>query len=131
MEFYVAHGHYLHHSTEAYVRLNRTNTTDVKDVITFIKEKIPAKTEGALSTLGYDKIVPSLKDQDEIITLCWDEGADRHRGFTDPRYGLAAACAGWKSEKTIPFLKHCLESDDVPLKYVAENSLKGRYVRLR
>lgn len=57
----------------------------------------------------------------------------KERGFTDPRYGIAAACAGWKKELTEDFLKHCLDTADrdTPLKYVAKNSLKGKYVKLR
>lgn len=102
------------------------------DVINFLKgDNDYNMYNGVLDSLGYDKIIPSIKDQSTIIELCWDAWKDRPKGCTDPRYGLAAACAGWKFEKVISFLKHCLNSNDVPLMYVSENSLKGKYVKLR
>lgn len=131
-EKYVDEGFFLNNSIKAYIRLNRTSINDVKDVINFLKNNNNYNIyNGVLNSLGYDKIIPSIKEQDIIIELCWDAGKDRPKGCTDPRYGLAAACAGWKSDKVVPFLKHCMESNDVPLKYVSENSLKGKYVKLR
>lgn len=131
-EKYVDEGFFLNNSTKAYIRLNRTSDNDVKDVINFLKNNSNYNIyNGVLNSLGYDRIIPSIKEQEIIIELCWDAGKDRPKGCTDPRYGLAAACAGWKSDKVVPFLKHCLESNDVPLRYVAENSLKGKYVKLR
>jgi hypothetical protein len=129
---YVDKGYFLNNSTKAYIRLNRLSACDVSDVIIFLEnDNNYNMLNGVLSSLGYDKIIPSIEDQEKIINLCWDAGKDRPKGCTDPRYGLAAACAGWKSDKVIPFLKHCLESNDVPLIYVSENSLKGKYVKLR
>lgn len=131
-EKYVDEGFFLNNSIKAYIRLNRTSINDVKDVINYLKNNNNYNIyNGVLNSLGYDKIIPSIKEQDIIIELCWDAGKDRLKGCTDPRYGLAAACAGWKSDKVVPFLKHCMESNDVPLKYVSENSLKGKYVKLR
>uniref|UniRef100_UPI00404B466A hypothetical protein n=1 Tax=Flavobacterium sp. TaxID=239 RepID=UPI00404B466A len=129
---YIDKGYFLNNSTKAYIRLNRLSACDVSDVIIFLEnDNNYNMLNGVLSSLGYDKIIPSIEDQEKIINLCWDAGKDRPKGCTDPRYGLAAACAGWKSDKVIPFLKHCLESNDVPLIYVSENSLKGKYVKLR
>lgn len=131
-EKYIDEGFFLENSTKAFIRLNRSIDSDVVDVINFLKSDNDYNMyNGVLGSLGYDKIVPSIEDQNIIIQLCWDAGKDRPRGCTDPRYGLAAACAGWKSEKVIPFLKHCLNSNDVPLIYVSENSLKRKYVKLR
>jgi hypothetical protein len=129
---YIDEGYFLQNSTKAFVRLNRSNDNDTRDVINFLNSSNDYNMyNGVLGSLGYDKVVPSIEDQNIIIGLCWDAGKDRPKGCTDPRYGLAAACAGWKSDKVIPFLKHCLESNDVPLRYVSENSLKGKYVKLR
>lgn len=131
-EKYIDKGFFLKNSSKAFIRLNRLNDIDVVDVINFLKNDNEYNMyNGVLGLLGYDKVVPSIEDQNIIIELCWDAGKDRPKGCTDPRYGLAAACAGWKSEKVIPFLKHCLESNDMPLIYVSENSIKGKYVKIR
>lgn len=116
----------------AYIRLTRKNDNDADPVIELINNSCYSITEGALEALGYDKMVPVEDHQAEIIKLCWDFGQDRNKqAFTDPRYGLAAACAGWTIPKVELFLQHCLEEDDVPLNYVAKNSIKKKYVKLR
>ncbi len=115
----------------ALVRISREDKSDVSKVLQLLTNTGYAKKEGTLEALGYDQMVPGVEQQAEIIKLCWDFGKDRGRGFSDPRYGLAAACAGWESEKVKPFLENCLEVDDVPLNYVVKNSLKGKYVKLR
>lgn len=128
---YIEKGFFLLTSIKSYIRLNRNNLEDVKDVIESLESGNYSKMEGALEVLGYDKMIPSIENQEKIISLCWDFGKDRERGYTDPRYGLAAACAGWTSKNVKPFLEHCLNSSDTPLIYVAEKSLKNKYVRLR
>ena len=128
---YIEKGFFLLSSTKAYIRLNRKSIEDVKDVIEALESKNYSRMEGALEVLGYDKIIPSLDNQEKIIKLCWSFGKDREKGFTDPRYGLAAACAGWVSENVKPFLENCILSNDTPLIYVAKNSLKKKYVKLR
>lgn len=131
-ENYIDKGFFLENSTKAYIRLNRSDDSDVANVIHFLKDNNDYNVyNGILDSLGYDKIVPSIQNQSKIIELCWDAGKDRPKGCTDPRYGLAAASAGWKSEKVICFLNHCLNSDDVPLIYVSKNSLNGKYAELR
>jgi len=126
-ENYIDNGFFLADSCAAFLRIDCT----ISDFIKILNEENYSKSEGTLEVLGYDKIIPSIEEQDIIITKCWDFGLNRQKGLTDPRYGLAAACAGWKSEKTKSFLLHCLNSNDVPLTYVAEKSLKGKYVKLR
>ena len=84
-----------------------------------------------LDAIGYDKMMPAMNDITQIINECWDFGRNREKGYVDPRYGLAAACAGWKRELVTKFLNHCIETGDTPLKHVAENSLKGKYIKLR
>jgi hypothetical protein len=119
-------------SATAYVRLTRKDIYDASSVLKLINNNCYSITEGALEALGYDKMVPPDNQQVNIIKLCWDFGINRNtKAFTDPRYGLAAACAGWEVPSAKQFLEHCLESDDVPLNYVANNSLKGKYVKLR
>lgn len=119
-------------ASTAYVRLKRNDLHDGVPVLSLIKEDCYSITEGALEALGYDKMIPDEQTQDEIISKCWDFGKDRNKNaYTDPRYGLAAACAGWSSSQVDPFLEHCLQSGDVPLEYVAQNSLKRKYVKLR
>ncbi len=130
-EYYIDKGFLLRTATKSYVRLDRQDLSDVTFVLKCINGNNYSATEGALEVLGYDKMVPISKDQQEIISLCWDFGVDRPKGCTDPRYGLAAACAGWEPEITTSFLEHCIKSEDVPLVYVAENALKKKYVRLR
>ncbi len=130
-EDYIDKGFFLLTSTKSYIRLNRESLEDVKDVIESLESGDYSKMEGALEVLGYDKMVPSLENQEKIISLCLDFGKDRERGYTDPRYGLAAACAGWTSESVKPFLENSLLSNDTPLAYVAEKSLKKKYVKLR
>ena len=126
-ENYINKGFFLADSCAAFLRLDGV----ISNFIKIIDEQNDSKSEGVLEVLGYDKIIPTLEEQDIIISKCWNLGLNRQKGLTDPRYGLAAACAGWKSKKTKSFLFHCLKSNDIPLIYVAENSLKGKHVRLR
>lgn len=79
---------------------------------------------------------PDKNQIKELIKLSWDLHKHKDRighegGYCDPRYGLAAACAGWDKQLTKDFLEYCLLTGDTPVKYVAENSLKGKYVKLR
>lgn len=88
-------------------------------------------TEGALEALGYDHMFPSIENQKIILSKCAKFGFDRLEGHGDPRYGLAASCAKWNFELVEDFLNDCIASSDVPLVYVAEKSLKQKYVKLR
>lgn len=116
----------------AFFRLNRTSLSDCSTI--FLMQGIDNVNvkEALLEVLGYDKMVPPIDDQKRIIEMFFNfgDGMDR-RYFTDPRYGLAAACAGWEESVVREFLLHCKEFGDAPLKYVAENSLKKKYVKLR
>jgi hypothetical protein len=119
-------------SGTAYIRIMRTDLEDALPVINLLKTGGYSVAEGALEALGYDKMIPPENQQAIILNLCWDFGETRDKkAYTDPRYGLAAACAGWHAPKAKEFLNHCLTSSDTPLKYIAENSLKGKYVKLR
>lgn len=118
-------------ATVAYVRLVRKNKNDVAIVMQLIETRKYSLVEGALEVLGYDRMCPEIADQESIIKQCFLWGKERPKGYTDPRYGLAAACAGWGAQNVQLFLEECLQSNDAPLVYVAKNSLKKKYVVLR
>lgn len=119
------------YAAEALVIITRKDTTDIDSILQIIKKGTYYAKEGALLVMGYDKMKPEINDMLKVIDYCWNFGQGRPQGYTDPRYGLAAACAGYKSDKIDSFLKHCISSQDQPLIYVSENSLKGKYVKLR
>jgi hypothetical protein len=115
----------------ALIRIKRLNINEVDIVIDLINKEEYSLTEGALESLGYDQIVPSIEQQKIILKKCASFGIDRPKGYTDPRYGLAAACANWDVKLVKDFLNNCLLSNDVPLVYVAKNALERKYVKLR
>ncbi len=118
-------------ASKAWVRISRSNLNDAQPVIAVINSGSYSAREGALEALGFDRMIPNENSCIEIIEKCWSFGSDRPRGYTDPRYGLAAACAGWRKEIVNAFLIHCLESNDNPLIFVAKNSLNQHYCKLR
>jgi hypothetical protein len=125
-------------AAQTYVRICRKSIHDAQPIIKLLKSGGLSLVDGALNPLAYDRMMPPSTEIKELIQLCWNlnEHPDRinyERNYCDPRYGLAAACAGWNDEITRPFLIHCLNSagNDVGLKYVAESSLKKKYPRLR
>lgn len=117
---------------QAFFRLNRTSLSDCSTI--FLLQNIPNHNvqEALLEVLGYDRMVPPLDVQQQLIDLFFHfgDGLD-YRYYSDPRYGLAAACAQWETVIVHKFLLHCLAVGDAPLRYVAENSLKRKTVRLR
>ncbi len=115
-----------------YFRIKRKDMQDVSPLYYLCDINDINLSEALLEVLGYDKMLPLKEDQMKIIQMFYHFGdnIDR-RYFTDPRYGLAAACAGWHKGITEPFLKYCLTIADAPLNYVAKNALIGKYVRLR
>ncbi len=118
-------------ASRAYVRLARAHSNDALPVLEMINTSIYSLTEGALEALGYDKMCPDIETQRTIISKCIHFGVNRARGYSDPRYGLAAACAGWDEEIVKPFLENCLQTNDAPILYVAQNAVKKKYVKLR
>lgn len=87
--------------------------------------------DACLKPLSYDKMITPDDEIQELIKLSWNLHKKDKRGITNPRYSIAAAYTGWNKELTKKFLAHCLKTaaDDVPLKYVAGNSLKIKCVR--
>jgi hypothetical protein len=115
-----------------FFRLNRESLSDCSTIFMFQDNENVNIIEALLEVLGYDKMIPSVEDQKRIIEkfFRFGDGMDM-RYFSDPRYGLAAACAGWDNDVVREFLLYCKTVGDAPLKYVSENSLKRKYVRLR
>ncbi len=122
----------LNEATKGYFRLKRKSKNDCSPIFELLSNIEFSVQEALLEVLGYDKMVPSIEEQKLIIDkyFLFGQGIDLN-SFCDPRYGLAAACAGWDKEIVRDFLDHCIATGDVPLKYVSENSLKVKYVKLR
>lgn len=125
-------------AAETYVRLKRQSLNDASPSLELLKFGGLSVVDGCLNPIGYDKMMPGENQIKELIKLSWDlhkhkDRVGKEAGFCDPRYGLAAGCAGWDSQLTKDFLEHCLATadGDTPLKYVSENSLKGKNVKLR
>jgi hypothetical protein len=125
-------------AAQSYVRLKRDSITDSRPVIELLKFGGLSLVDGALNPLGYDKMAPPKEEVITLINLAWDLHKHKDRigneaGYSDPRYGLVAACAGWDKNLTQPFLAHCVLTAgiDSTLKNVAENAIKQKYVKLR
>lgn len=118
--------------TKAYFRISRKYAHDCSPLFELWYVNEHTVQESLLEVLGYDRVIPNIEEQQRIIDKYFDFGSNiDYRYFSDPRYGLAAACAGWDTHVVQSFLEHCLMVPDAPLKYVAQNSLKRKYVRLR
>lgn len=124
-------------AAQTYVRLKRASLNDAKPVIELLKFGGLSLVDGALNPLAYDKMVPPKDEIIELLNLCWDLHKHRDRigeeyGYTDPRYGIAAACAGWDKNLVADFLAHCLATGDkeTSLQNVVKSSLKGKYAKL-
>jgi hypothetical protein len=122
----------LNEVAKAYFRIKRKNLNDCTPLFELWHIDQITIQESLLEVLGYDRVVPTFEEQKAIIDKYFYFGTHTdYRYCSDPRYGLAAACAGWDSSIVESFLKNCLTIPDAPLKYVSENSLKKKYVRLR
>ncbi len=132
VEFEEHNGLIINEVTKAYFRLKRKSIDDCFPLFELWHVEQYTIHESLLEVLGYDRVIPNVEEQKKIIDKYFDFGSDiDFRYFSDPRYGLAAACAGWDTAVVQAFLEHCLTVPDAPLKYVAQNSLKKKYVRLR
>ena len=83
-------------AAESYVRLKRKSLNDALPVIELLEFGGLSTVSGCLNPLGYDKMLPDENQIKELIKLTWDlhKHKDWERGYGDPRYGIAAACAG-------------------------------------
>jgi hypothetical protein len=122
-------------AAQTYVRLKRKSLNDASPALELLKFGGLSTVDGCLNPLGYDRMLPDESQIKELIKLSWDlnKRKDYDARYGDPRYGIAAACAGWDRQLTKDFLEHCIATADrnTPLIYVSENSLKGKYVKLR
>jgi hypothetical protein len=127
----ISNGSILAEVVKALFRLKRQHKDDMAPFFELWGREKQIIQEALLDVLGYDRMVPERDDQAKIIERYFDFGKDYDRRYqSDPRYGLAAACAGWDAELVRPFLEHCLVTGGPPVKYVAENALKRKYVKL-
>ena len=116
----------------SYVRLKRVDLSDVSPVLEYLEDAKYSLGFGILYALGFDKMIPTPKEQMTIIQHFWNFGMDRdRRGLSDPRYGLAAACAGWDKETVKDFLNHCINTGDEPTKFIASEAQKNKYAKHR
>jgi len=131
----ISHDMITYAAAQTYVRLKRNSLHDATPVLELLKFGGLSVVSGCLNPLGYDKMLPNENQINELIKLAWDlhKHKDYDSGYSDPRYGIAAACAGWDKNLTKDFLEHCIATanGNTPLEYVSENSLKGKYVKLR
>ncbi|MCE7065296.1 hypothetical protein [Dyadobacter sp. CY326] len=123
-------------AAQTYVRLRRKCINDALPVLELLEFGGLSTVRGCLNPLGYDRMLPHNEQIELLINKAWDlhKHKDRlgyERGYCDPRYGLAAGCAGWDSLLTKDFLNHCLITGDVPLKYVSQHAINGKYCKLR
>lgn len=131
----ISHDMITYAAAQTYVRLKRNSLHDATPVLELLKFGGLSVVSGCLNPLGYDKMLPNENQISELIKQAWDlhKHKDYAPGYDDPRYGIAAACAGWDKNLTKYFLEHCIATanGNTPLEYVSENSLKGKYVKLR
>lgn len=125
----IEHDYITIRAASAFVRLKRIGMDDATPAIELLEMGNYSVVHGAYITIGYDKMMPSEFQINELLKY-----ANKFKirtGYSDVRYGLAAAAAGWDQNLVKTFLESCLDSEDEGLKYVAMNSLKGKYVKLR
>lgn len=114
----------------SYVRLSRKDMSDVSPIFKYMNGVNYSLGHGFLYALGFDNMVPNIKDQAKLISKFHNFGYDRDSsGYSDPRYGLAAASAGWDFDTVKDFLSQCMIDGDEFSKFVAESSLKRKYVK--
>jgi hypothetical protein len=114
----------------SYLRLKRKNLSDVSPIFEYLDGINYSLVTGFFYALGYDKMVPSIEEQKMLIAKSYDLGFDcDDEGYSDLRYGLAAACAGWDAPIVKIFLEECCMDGSEAVKYVALSSLKGQYVK--
>lgn len=113
----------------SYVRIIRNSLSDVSSIFKYSHGINYSLGKGFLFALGLDKMVPKVEEQKILISKFYNFGQDRDPLYSDPRYGLAAACAGWTSHNVEDFLQHCIKTGDRYLINVAESALKGEYVK--
>ena len=124
-------GFILNVVVKAYFRIKRNSNNDCDPLFELSSNDDYTVNESLLEVLGYDKVIPEYETQKKIIEMYRDLGLSRNRSYySDPRNGLIAACAGWEGDIVKDFLEYCIETGDARSKYIAENSLKKKYVKI-
>lgn len=99
----------------AYLRMTRENISDVSPIISMFGKIGYSVGEGFLSCLGEDLMIPSVDNQNKLISYFWDFGNPTPLGHIDPRFGLAQAAQKWKTPEAEKFIEHCSLSLDSKL----------------
>jgi hypothetical protein len=112
----------------SYFRIKRKNLSDISPFSVFINSMNHSLACGFLYVLGFDKMIPTLDEQKIIIAKFSTLNCDNEDDVS-LLYFLATACAGWNVEIVQGFLIKCSETNNEALKFVANSSLKGEYVK--
>ncbi|RLJ69332.1 HEAT repeat domain-containing protein [Pedobacter alluvionis] len=115
----------------ALCRIKRANIHDVQEVQRLLTFGNFAVVDGALRSMGMDKVMPSENKIGEIINSVKEFEPKIEKGYADIREGLAVASAGWtKNELVKNFLDDCLKSGDSALAKLAKSSINSKYAQI-
>ncbi|WP_312076436.1 hypothetical protein [Chryseobacterium sp.] len=115
-------------ASKALCKIDRKSKNDVSKVFELLLFGKFAVSNGALKSVGQDKILPEDEEIEKLIKIVSNFDSKHEKGYSDIRMGLALACAGWdKSSNVIDFLHTCIDSSYSPLQKVAANSFKNKY----
>jgi len=115
-------------ASTALSRIKRTNINDVDEVKRLLTFGNFAVVDGALRSMGIDRVMPKEEEVNEIIHAIKAFEPKIETGYADIREGLAVACAGWiKNQETKSFLDDCIQSGDSALAKLATSAQKGKY----
>lgn len=111
-------------AASAYLRLTRKDLSDVSPIISRLGHIGYSVSEGFLSCMGEDSMIPSVSNQNILISYFWNFGNPLPIGHVDPRFGLAKAAANWGTLQSMDFLRHCALSIDTKLQHFASKIVK-------
>lgn len=115
-------------ASTALCRIRRSNLNDVEEVLRLLSFGKFAVVDGALRSIGIDKVVPSEADIKTIIDAVDAFEPKIEVGYADVREGLAVAAAVWpKNDIVKVFLDGCINSGDSALVKLAKNSTNNKY----
>ncbi|MNX42351.1 hypothetical protein D3C86_727710 [compost metagenome] len=112
----------------ALCRIRRTDLNDVKEVQRLLGIGKFAVVDGALRSMGIDKVIPTEANINTIIDSINAFEPKIEVGYADVREGLAVAAAGWpKNDIVKMFLEGCINSGDSALAKLAKSSINKKY----
>lgn len=106
----------------AYFRIVRLNTRDVSPIIKYFGNIGFSVGEGFLNVLGEDNMIPSIEEQELIISHFWHFGENAEKGILDPKFGLVEACLKWQAPSVSPFIKYCLTIKDPRISFLLKKN---------